>query len=326
VVAAAGPATTCNGAVELCDRHLDEVVLPGAHNAMGSADNPAWMFPNQDVAIPRLLRLGVRALLVDVHAGHPVEDRIKTDFESEEERQKFERAIGTEAFAAGMRVRDRLVGEAGPGALYLCHGFCELGASPFDSTLAQLRTFLAENPGEVVMLVLEDYVPADSIRAAFERTALQPYLYGGPWRRPFPTLGEMIASGRRLVVLGEHHADSTSWYRPAYDLMQETPYTFHRPEDFSCRPNRGAPGNPFFLMNHWIETTPAPKPSNATLVNTREALVTRARECRRVRGRLPSVLAVDFAGIGDVVGAAAVLNGLAPASPSVAAKGSPSTH
>jgi hypothetical protein len=121
-----------------------------------------------------------------------------------------------------------------------------------------------------------------------------------------------VELGERLIVLGEHQADSTTFYHLAYDVMQETPYTFHRPSDFSCRPNRGARTNPLFLMNHWIETTPAPKPSNAELVNTREALVSRARECRRVRGRLPNILAVDFAGIGDVVGAAAVLNGLEP--------------
>ena len=66
-------------------------------------------------------------------------------------------------------------------------------------------------------------------------------------------------------------------------------------------------------MNHWIETTPAPRPSNAALVNTEEALVARARECRRVRGKLPNVLAVDFAATGDAVAAAKVLNGLAGA-------------
>jgi hypothetical protein len=63
-------------------------------------------------------------------------------------------------------------------------------------------------------------------------------------------------------------------------------------------------------MNHWIESTPAPRPSNAKLVNTRDVLVARARECRRTRGKLPNVLAVDFAATGDVVEAAAVLNGL----------------
>jgi hypothetical protein len=310
--AESGPVATCNGSAALCERRLDQLVFAGAHNAMGSADNPAWMFPNQDVSITRLLQKGVRALLVDVHKGHPVADQIKTDFQSEDERQKYEAVIGPEAFAAAMRIRDRLSGPGGETGLYMCHGFCELGATRFDSLLSELRTFLVQNPGEVVILDVEDYVAPAEIVAAVDRAGLTPLAYRGPWRAPFPTLAEMVELGERLIVLGEHQADSTTFYHLAYDVMQETPYTFHRPSDFSCRPNRGARTNPLFLMNHWIETTPAPKPSNAELVNTREALVSRARECRRVRGRLPNILAVDFAGIGDVVGAAAVLNGLEP--------------
>jgi hypothetical protein len=65
-----------------------------------------------------------------------------------------------------------------------------------------------------------------------------------------------------------------------------------------------------FQINHWIETTPTPKPSNAEIVNAREFLLARARQCRKQRGRLPNILAVDFALTGDVVGAAAELNGL----------------
>ena len=64
---------------------------------------------------------------------------------------------------------------------------------------------------------------------------------------------------------------------------------------------------------HGIETTPTPKPSNAQIVNQKDVIVKRARECRRERGLTPNILAVEFAGIGDVVGAASELNGLPPA-------------
>jgi hypothetical protein len=110
--------------------------------------------------------------------------------------------------------------------------------------------------------------------------------------------------------MGENDTGGLPWYHPAYEVMQETPYTFHAPGEFSCKPNRGDKDSPILLMNHWIETTPAPRPSNATLVNAETVLVRRAKECRRVRGKLPNVIAVDFAATGDVVRAAAVLNGL----------------
>ena len=252
-----GPSLECNESAALCGRRLDQITFAGAHNAMGSSDNPRWMFPNQDAGIARLLQLGVRAFMLDVWKGHPVADRIKTNFASEEQRQKFEKVIGPEAFAAAMRIRDRLVGESGETGLYLCHGFCELGAVPFDSALAQLADFLVANPGDVVLLVLEDYVPPADIAAAFERQGLMPFVYSGPSRGTIPTLGELIASNQRLVVMGENDTGGLPWYHPAYEVMQETPYTFIR-RGLSCKPNRGDQASPIFLMNHWIETTPGP--------------------------------------------------------------------
>jgi hypothetical protein len=310
VLAATGSLLECNGAAALCDRRLDEITFPGAHNAMGSATNPSWMFPNQDQSMDALLTRGVRAFMLDVWDGNLVGDRVKTVFAKEEDRAKFEKAIGPEAFAAAMRIRDRMVGAGGPTGQYMCHGFCELGATPFDSALAALKAFLVNRPSDVVLIIIEDYAPPAEIAAAFEREGLMEFLYLGPTRGPYPTLRELIASNQRLIVMGEHQTDSLPWYHAAFEAFQETPYTFHVPEDFSCKANRGDAKSPLFLINHWIETSPAPRPSNAILVNTEAALLARAEKCRTERGKVPNVIAVDFAATGDVVRAAAVLNGL----------------
>jgi len=320
VVAATGPVLECNGAAALCDRRLDEITFPGAHNAMGSATFPGWMFPNQDRSLDELLRRGVRAFMLDVWVGEPVGDRIKTIFSNEQDRFKFEKAIGPEAFAAAMRIRDRLVGTGEKTGLYMCHGFCELGAVPFDTALAQLKSFLVENPGEVVLVIIEDYVPPADIAAAFQRQGLIEYLYTGPSRGPQPTLRELITSNQRLFVMGEHQTGDIPWYHPAFQVLQETPYTFEKPEDFSCKPNRGDKDSPLFLINHWIETTPAPRPSNARIVNAEAALLARAAECRKERGKVPNIIAVDFAATGDIVRAAAVLNGLEKPAPADSAR------
>ena len=113
---------------------------------------------------------------------------------------------------------------------------------------------------------------------------------------------------QRVVVFGENDAHGVPWYHPAFDTIQETPYTFRTPAEFSCRPNRGGATAPLFQVNHWIETTPTPRPSNAVLVNAHDFLLARARQCQKERGRLPNILAVDFATIGDVVTVAAELN------------------
>jgi hypothetical protein len=310
------PALTdaCNGDRALCDRRLDEVVFPAAHNSMSAAELPGWMFPNQEKGSVALLGDGIRALLFDVHYGTPIGDTVKTDLQDEKASSaKFEKAVGKEAVDAAMRIRDRLTGPpTGPRGPYLCHGFCELGATPLATMLEGVRDFLVQNPGEVVIFVIEDYVAPADIAAAFKESELERFVYRGPVVPPFPTLRQMIDSDQRLVVFGENDATGVPWYHPAFETIQETPYSFHRVEDFSCRPNRGGTTAPLFQINHWIETTPTPKPSNAAIVNAHDFLLARARQCQKERGKLPNILAVDFALTGDVVEVAAELNGVAP--------------
>jgi hypothetical protein len=303
----------CNGAAALCDRRLDEVVFAGTHNAMASADVPSWMFPQQERGIVAQLEDGVRALLIDVHYGTPVGDRVRTHLGSSEQRAEAERVLGREGTAAAKRIRDRLVGgDEGPRTLYLCHGFCELGAIPLDSVLRSIRGFLETHPTAVILLVVEDYVAPQDLARAFDASGLAELVYRGGPGTEWPTLRAMIARGERVVTLLESGRGGVTWLLPAFTVMQETPYTFRSASDtLSCAPNRGPPAATLFQMNHWIETTPAPRPSNAAAVNTLEVLTERARRCERARGRRPNIIAVDFYQTGELLRATRALNGLA---------------
>ena len=119
----------------------------------------------------------------------------------------------------------------------------------------------------------------------------------------------LVRTGRPVLVFLESGRAGVPWLRPAFEDIQETPYTFHGPEEFSCRPNRGGTRGTLFQINHWIETTPAPLPSNAELVNAHDVLLGRARQCQRERGMLPNVVAVDFYRSGDLFGVVRRLNG-----------------
>jgi hypothetical protein len=62
-------------------------------------------------------------------------------------------------------------------------------------------------------------------------------------------------------------------------------------------------------MNNWVTTDPTPRPSNAAKVNAYATLLARARACRRLRDRLPNLLAVDFYRRGDLFRVVDTLNG-----------------
>jgi hypothetical protein len=306
--------TACNGYPELCDRRLNEVVFPATHNSMGAADLSNWMFPNQEKGIPEQLHDGIRAFLIDVYYGISVGDRVKTVLEGEETAamKKYEAALGPQGIAAAVRIRNRLIGgDERDRQIYMCHGLCELGALPLAPTLKKVRDFLVANPNEVLIFVIQDEgVAPQDIQKCFQESGLIDFVYHGAVTPPWPKLREMIASDQRVVVMAENSSAGVPWYHSAFEVMQETPYTFRHPADFSCGPNRGGSRASLFLLNHWIETTPLPLPSNAVMVNAHDFLLSRARQCQEERGMLPNLIAVDFYKTGDLFEAVKTLNGI----------------
>jgi hypothetical protein len=120
----------------------------------------------------------------------------------------------------------------------------------------------------------------------------------------------LIESGRRILVFTESGRPGVPWLRPAFETFRETPYSFHKIEEFSCRPNRGGNRGSLFQLNHWIDTAPAPKPSNAAIVNAYPFLLARASKCADQRRHLPNVIAVDFYQTGDLFAVVSKLNGV----------------
>jgi hypothetical protein len=312
-VAASASIDACNGHPELCDRRLNQVAIATSHNSMSAADIPDWMFPNQERGIRGQLEDGVRGFLIDIHYGVPVGDRVKTLIENEENaRKKYEAVMGKEGVEAAMRIRERLMGEKeGERDVYLCHGFCELGDTRFITSLEEMRDFLIANPNEIVIIVIQDegVAPAD-VAVCFAKSGMDKFVYRGSVEPPWPTLREMIENDERVVVFAENNAEGVPWYHLMSGAIQETPYGFKDPSEFSNKPNRGGKNGSLLLMNHWIETTPAPLPSNAEIVNAYDFLLRRARACRKERGMIPNLIAVDFYRTGDLVGVVSTMNGI----------------
>lgn len=320
--AAAATPTTCNGYAALCDRRLNQVAFAATHNSMASVTISSWLFGQQDGTIQEQLDDGIRGLLIDTYFGFPAKRGVVTDLASLPKRELAVQEIGEPAVKAAERIRSRLGDQnLGPRQIYLCHGFCELGAVTLSATLADLRTYLVSNPGAVVIIINQDEgVPPGDIERAFAQAGLLDLVYHGPFG-PFLTLRQMIDSGQRLVVMAENDAGDISWYPLAYhSLLQETPFRFTSSAQLtdpakladSCRSNRGPGSAPLFLVNNWVDTTPVPRASQAAIVNARPALLGRVETCRSLRHRLPNLVAVDFYKQGDVLGVVRTLNGLSP--------------
>jgi hypothetical protein len=260
---------------------------------------------------------------VDTHyADRLPNGRLRTYFGSREqlERQARQDGVSPAAVEAALRIRDRL-GFKGKGkrGMYLCHTFCELGGTRLDRFLDDLHDFLVAHPNEVLVVINQDYVKPEDFVEAVRKADLEQFAYRGPTSGDWPTLQEMIDSGRRVVFLAENKAGAGPWYRPVYQsITQETPYDFTKTSQLtgesllarSCRPNRGPRSAPLFLLNHWVTLGPLIRPSEAEKVNARRPLLARVRTCERIRHHLPNLLAVNFYRRGDLFKVVDELNGV----------------
>lgn len=306
----------CNGSESLCEKRLNEVALPTTHNSMADQTYPGWLFPSQEAPIGRQLADGIRGLQIDVYYGFPG-SRVYTDADrsSPGARQVMKDEFGTEFVGAADRVRRSLSRPQGVAPqLYLCHGFCELGAIRLSAALGQVNKYLEANPRDVLTIVFEDYVPWKSLASALEESGVAKHAYRGPWSGQLPTLEEMINKDQRVVLLTENEKPTIPWMHSAYDIYQETPFHFRSAAALaskrSCDPLRGEPENPLFLINHWVDTAPNPRPTIARKVNSFDFLYERVRRCEVDRQLFPNMVAVDFYREGDLFKVADKLNGV----------------
>jgi hypothetical protein len=318
----APPSTgACEGNRELCDRSLEEVALPATHNAM-SVPLPGWYSAEQDAPIADQLADGIRGLLIDTHYGDLLSNgKVRTEISSKKITK--EDAVSQDAIDRATRIREGAVyGGEGDRGMYLCHTFCELGATSLQSVLDDIHDFLVTHPDDVLVVINQDYVePADFVEAV-EQAGLADMAYSGPTGiGEWPTLQEMIDSNQRVVFLAEHDAGGAPWYHKAYEsITEETPYTFKTSSDLtdpdqveqSCKANRGPAKAPLFLVNHWVSTDPVPKTSDAEKINAYEPLLHRVETCERRRDHVANLVAVNFYRRGDLFQVVNTLNGLPP--------------
>jgi len=322
VVTAGGPepstaaipiAGGCNGSPAYCDLRLNEAVFAGTHNSFSAADSRGWFIANQRRTIERQLVDGIRLFLIDPHWGAETGDgRVRTDFKAEaRDRNRVAKALPPDVLGAAERLAGRLgAGDTNPPRdVWLCHSVCELGATRMVDSLAVMREFLDGNRGEIVILFIEPYVPPAEIEQRFHDAGLERYVATLAHDEPLPTLGELVRSNRRVIVLTEKDADGTvPWYLDGFSFVQDTPLGATRVDQLSCRRERGTADSPLLMLNHWADLFPPRRRANGPFQPER-VILDRAHRCARENGLPVNLIAVDHYDQGDLVSAVETLNG-----------------
>jgi len=292
----------CNGHAELCERKYGNTTFLGAHDAFAVSTDPWALGRNQEFTVHEQLQLGVRMLQVQAHMQ---ED-----------------------------------------GLHFCHTSCLI----FDGGtvlkfLKRIHTFLLYNPDEVVTLIIAnpEQIAPKIFEAVFDESGVAPFAYIPPQtlmkRDDWPTLGDMISSGKRVVVFMDKGFETTSppdgtlqlpvsapeveptYIIPQFPVMWEDPYD---PDDseFPCRVDRTQgplkPNEQLNLVNHNLNHNllnighgiRLPNRSSADVTNRATSIIEHASHCAPfVNDNNPNFVLLDWINIGQGMRAVNMLNG-----------------
>jgi len=238
----------------------------------------------------------------------------------------------TQQLNDGIRMLQNQVLQQSDG-LHLCHTLCPLyDAGLLVNYLVKVRKWLAQNPNEVVSILLVNIndVPVEKFAEVYNSAGLAdvsfvpsaPTLTVDQW----PTLGSIIDSGKTLVTFIDNGADASvaPYLIDEFTNMWETAFDVTR-NDWPCDVNRtrGDPTTKLYLINHFLDETTnvvgastiAPAKDQLNLTNAAVGPGSLGQEidnCMQAHGVPPNFILVDFYeyGGGAPFDVAAQLNGV----------------
>jgi len=219
--------------------------------------------------------------------------------------------------ADGIRALHLEVSKYDFGEPWVCHALCQLGGVKLVDALATVRTFLDANPREMITVFIElNGVTVSDAAARFVTNGLDRFAHVQSMNMQWPTLGSLIDSGQRLVVLADHTDPSVPYFLDRWKWTWETPWETSQPWTFSCAIDRGTAGAPLYTVDHFLDDPILdiiPSPARAQLVNHDPFFAERVFACEKQANQLPNFVLVNFYEIGDVFHVVNAFNGLEPA-------------
>ncbi|KAF8881667.1 PLC-like phosphodiesterase [Gymnopilus junonius] len=213
------------------------------------------------------------------------------------------------------------------------HVFLLFDGGTVESYLATVKSWLDANPNEVLTFLFtnpEGQSVSTVWKPAFDAAGITPLAYIPPSvpvkNSDWPTLGELIDSGTRVVVFMDAGADTSSvpFILPEFEMIWETPFSV-TDATFPCSVDRTsgplATSDHSYLINHSLNKNIIPigsgvivsDPLDAPTTNSVSSIQANVDGCVPLSGanRNPQFLLLDFVNIGQGFQAADILNGVA---------------
>lgn len=341
-----------NGSKALWNKRYNDVAYAATHNG---SSHMACPVQNQDMPIAQQLKCGIRATKVHVwnargsngesvpYVCHGITqdlfegpyldqviDKVPSLFRG------WARDVLKQMEPVNELVRDAFKAAYGdgkkPGVIQFNHCIFDPSRKQLVGTLKEIKNFLQDHKNEVFTLILEDHTnDLAKIALDFQSSDILPYVHAQDISKPWPTLGDMVETNKRLVVLvhGDESLDYSKypWMHNIWNFAWDTEWNFSdlsalKDESKDIVPKRGqqsfanralGPKNKLFMMHHFVTPSTGGCKKSAKKVNHKSFLTARVNRLKGVAGQIPNFIQVDFfqypnSDIFDVVNA---LNGQA---------------
>jgi len=196
------------------------------------------------------------------------------------------------------------------------HSSYLLGTEPLQTYLSDIKSFLDNNPNEVVTIILECNISANDIESEVDQAGLLNYLYTHTLNTTWPTLQTIISNNTRLVIFSDQNdaGINQGWYHYMWDHMVETHYSANSINDLNCDFNRGDSINDLFILNHFVTSiTGTGSETESTTANSNPYFINRALQCQQEKNKFPNFVTVDFYELGNCFDVVNQLNGITTA-------------
>lgn len=273
----------CNGYPEFCERSYSNITMVAAHNSPFSIQGN--VASNQALDVTTQLNDGIRMLQFQVHKPNA------------------------------------------SSPLLLCHTSCDLlNAGTLVDYLTKVRKWLDQNPYDILTILMGnyDFIGPNNFTDPVYNSGMNRYLYTPPTvpmgLDQWPTLGEMIITQHRVVMMLDYQANQTAipWLLDEFANMWETPFS---PTDraFPCtvdRPpnqDRNTSSNRLYMANHNLNVDVQVAGLSLlipafTLLNETNAVAgfgsagNTSQNCTNDWDRPPNFILVDYYNIGNFNG------------------------
>ncbi|KAL7623437.1 hypothetical protein AAE478_007119 [Parahypoxylon ruwenzoriense] len=188
----------------------------------------------------------------------------------------------------------------------MCHTSCLLeDAGPLTEYLSEIKTWVDGHANEVVTLLITnpDAIDINKYGDAFKSTGFESYVYTPPKKlalNDWPTLGELISSGKRVIVFMDYNMDTSKvpYILDEFAYYFETPFSPTEDNFIQCdidRPDGAKADDRMYLANHNlnVEILPGvlvPDPLHSAETNSIESITSQTDICMKNYGRYPNVV------------------------------------